>query len=139
MGAANPFRITFKNLTYTIRGRRDTLQQTLLDNVSGSCRSSRLTAILGPSGAGKTTLVRHLCPPVPKVDRWHMHLFISRILKSKKLLAQSKRFDGSVQVTAAEDPGMLPLGWQAAWHCFGEWAAGTAQTIQASGGCCLAE
>lgn len=137
MEAANPFRITFKNLTYTIRGRRDTLQHTLLDNVSGSCRSPRLTAILGPSGAGKTTLVRHLCPPVPKVDRYaSFHLEDSQ---TKKLLAQSKRFDGSVQVTAAEDPGMLPLGWQAAWHCFGEWAAGTAQTIQASGGCCLAE
>lgn len=52
-----PVDITFSRLTYTIQGSRDATQYTLLNNVSGSCMSSRLTSILGPSGAGKTTLV----------------------------------------------------------------------------------
>ena len=52
-----PVDLKFSGLSYTIQGSRDAAQYTLLNKVSGSCMSSRLTSILGPSGAGKTTLV----------------------------------------------------------------------------------
>ena len=48
--------IAFNDLRFTIQSGKETLQ--LLQGVSGCCRSGRLTAILGPSGSSKTTLVR---------------------------------------------------------------------------------
>ena len=52
----HPPDISFSGLTYTI-SQRNKEEKVLLNNVSGQVGSSRLTAILGPSGAGKTTLV----------------------------------------------------------------------------------
>lgn len=49
--------IAFNDLRFTIQSGKETLR--LLQGVSGACRSGRLTAILGPSGSSKTTLVWH--------------------------------------------------------------------------------
>ena len=55
--------IAFNDLRFTIQSGKETLQ--LLQGVSGCCRSGRLTAILGPSGSSKTTLVRMPRPKCP--------------------------------------------------------------------------
>lgn len=59
--------LVWRNLTYTVsrfhwkdlvRGRqRGYSYRQLLDSISGSVRSGELVAIMGPSGAGKTTLI----------------------------------------------------------------------------------
>jgi ABC-type multidrug transport system ATPase subunit len=46
---------TWKDLTYTVQNSGKTL--TLLDKVSGYCKAGTLTALMGSSGAGKTTLM----------------------------------------------------------------------------------
>jgi len=43
---------TWKNLSYTVQGNLK-----LLDDVSGYCKAGTLTALMGSSGAGKTTLM----------------------------------------------------------------------------------
>jgi putative ABC transport system ATP-binding protein len=48
------FAITFKNVTYKDEA------QSIIRNVSGSFRKGKITTLVGPSGAGKTTLFR-LC------------------------------------------------------------------------------
>ncbi|KAI8896887.1 P-loop containing nucleoside triphosphate hydrolase protein [Globomyces pollinis-pini] len=48
--------------------------KTILQGVSGPIRSSRMTAIMGPSGAGKTTFMNVLCG---KVNRTSGHLWVS--------------------------------------------------------------
>ena len=45
------FCVTWKNLSVTLR-RKNTV---LIDNVSGVAQSGRVLALMGPSGAGKTT------------------------------------------------------------------------------------
>jgi ABC-type multidrug transport system ATPase subunit len=46
---------TWKNLTYTVQaGGKDLV---LLDDVFGYCKAGTLTALMGASGAGKTTLM----------------------------------------------------------------------------------
>eukprot|EP00741_Cyanophora_paradoxa_P019998 tig00021179_g19301.t1 len=50
--------LTFKNLSYSVPDPSDKKQtKTLLDNVTGYCRSGDLVALMGPSGGGKTTLL----------------------------------------------------------------------------------
>jgi len=49
--------LTFKSLGITLRSNG----MKVLNGVSGSCRPGRVTAIMGPSGAGKTTLMNALC------------------------------------------------------------------------------
>ncbi|ORY27081.1 ABC transporter [Naematelia encephala] len=46
---------TWKNLDYTVHA--DGKQRKLLDNVFGYCKAGTLTALMGASGAGKTTLM----------------------------------------------------------------------------------
>ena len=43
--------LTFSSVSFTARGKR------ILDGVSGVCAPGTLTAIMGPSGAGKTTFL----------------------------------------------------------------------------------
>lgn len=54
-----PMDIKFINLTYTIKKKREE-PKTLLHNVSGTFLSGKLTAVLGPSGAGKTSMLNVL-------------------------------------------------------------------------------
>ncbi|CUI11977.1 ABC transporter, putative, partial [Bodo saltans] len=51
---------TWENLTYDVQVTGDDGQpamRTLLHNVSGTARGGRVLAVMGPSGAGKTTLM----------------------------------------------------------------------------------
>eukprot|EP01102_Stenamoeba_stenopodia_P013098 TRINITY_DN41_c0_g1_i1.p1 TRINITY_DN41_c0_g1~~TRINITY_DN41_c0_g1_i1.p1 ORF type:complete len:626 (-),score=152.04 TRINITY_DN41_c0_g1_i1:84-1961(-) len=60
-GKVKPVEITWKNLTSTITvGRRKKKTRTLLNNVNGYVRPGQLLAIMGPSGAGKTTMLNLL-------------------------------------------------------------------------------
>ncbi|WWD20474.1 hypothetical protein CI109_104950 [Kwoniella shandongensis] len=47
--------LTWKNLTYTVNANGKPRQ--LLDNIFGYCKAGTLTALMGSSGAGKTTLM----------------------------------------------------------------------------------
>lgn len=49
--------ISFEDITYTVvKGDR---KIEILKGISGGCLSGRVLAIMGSSGAGKTTLVSH--------------------------------------------------------------------------------
>lgn len=50
--------ISFTDLSFVVVDRATKLPRKLLADVSGTIHSGSLTAIMGASGAGKTTLVR---------------------------------------------------------------------------------
>lgn len=50
--------ISFKNVNYSVKTKEGTKQ--ILQNMSGLCKSGTVTAILGPSGGGKTSLLNVL-------------------------------------------------------------------------------
>jgi len=59
--------ISWRNLSYTIADKNsDSGRKVVLDNVSGDAKPGRLLAIIGPSGAGKTSLINALAGRVPK-------------------------------------------------------------------------
>jgi ABC-type multidrug transport system ATPase subunit len=62
-----PFRvdITFKELGLKIKGT----EKKVLDGVTGTIRSGRVTAVMGPSGAGKTTFMSTLANKAHYGDR----------------------------------------------------------------------
>lgn len=53
--------------------RKDGSVQKILDGVSGSAKAGRLLAIMGPSGAGKTSLLNALAQQVPFSKRLEFH------------------------------------------------------------------
>ncbi|XP_055640435.1 ATP-binding cassette sub-family G member 1-like isoform X2 [Toxorhynchites rutilus septentrionalis] len=73
VGRSNEFTFTFENVTnrknvptgrgfscFVKRSASDQCSEVILNNVSGKFRSGRLTAILGPSGSGKSSLLNVL-------------------------------------------------------------------------------
>ena len=61
--------IEFSNLTYRVPERsscRHSGFKTILKNVSGSFRSGQLSAVMGPSGAGKTSLLNVMAGYITK-------------------------------------------------------------------------
>jgi ABC-type multidrug transport system fused ATPase/permease subunit len=65
-----PLELVFKNLTFSVVDKKETKRQrktrrrgdepikkVILNNLNGIFRAGRLTAIMGPSGAGKTSLL----------------------------------------------------------------------------------
>jgi hypothetical protein len=61
LGSKVPFNITFHALTYTVVKGDKRIE--ILKGISGTCTSGRVLAIMGASGAGKTTLVSDGAPP----------------------------------------------------------------------------
>ena len=63
MTTVEPLNLVFKDLTYTVidekasKLKKATVEKTILNNLNGYFRHGRLTAIMGPSGAGKTSLL----------------------------------------------------------------------------------
>ena len=57
-----PFRVTWKDISYTVPqkscGRNDKI---ILNGVSGYFDSGKVTAIMGPSGGGKSSLLGCIC------------------------------------------------------------------------------
>lgn len=51
-----PVRVEYKNIHFRIP-KRDGPEVHILKDVSGVCHPGRLLSVMGPSGAGKTTLV----------------------------------------------------------------------------------
>ena len=52
------YTLVFEQLTYSVKPRRrGSKRLVILNSVSGRCESGRLMAVMGRSGAGKTTLV----------------------------------------------------------------------------------
>jgi len=72
---ANPFHdletryqtmLEWTNICYSIKQKRKRPRKTILDDVSGIARAGCLLAIMGPSGAGKTTLINALAGRIEK-------------------------------------------------------------------------
>ena len=52
-----PCELDFRDISFEV-ATKDGRKLKILQNVSGRCRTGRLTALMGASGAGKSTLVR---------------------------------------------------------------------------------
>lgn len=57
---AQPVSVTFENISYSVKGKKDQPDKQLLHNITGALKPGRLTAIMGASGAGKTTFMNVL-------------------------------------------------------------------------------
>ncbi|KAM3141201.1 hypothetical protein pb186bvf_006586 [Paramecium bursaria] len=59
--------IAFKNIKYSVPSNIDTkVQRTILNDITGICPGGQITAILGSSGAGKTSLLNVLACRIAK-------------------------------------------------------------------------
>jgi ABC-type lipoprotein export system ATPase subunit len=56
VGAVAAYTLEFNDVSYFVKLKGGKTKQ-ILHNVSGTCVSGRLMALMGPSGAGKTSLV----------------------------------------------------------------------------------
>ncbi|CAB0029612.1 unnamed protein product [Trichogramma brassicae] len=65
VGSSPQVDIQFQNVSYSVPIKKGKWKE-ILKNVSGEFRSGRLTAILGPSGAGKTSLLNLLAKQGPR-------------------------------------------------------------------------
>ena len=63
MTNVEPLNLVFKDLTYKVIDEKESklkgtnIEKIILNNLTGCFRHGRLTAIMGPSGAGKTSLL----------------------------------------------------------------------------------
>jgi ABC-type glutathione transport system ATPase component len=61
--------LRWKNIELAVEKKtkhKGTIKTSILSNVSGEAKSGRLLAIVGPSGAGKTSLLNALAKRVPR-------------------------------------------------------------------------
>jgi ABC-type multidrug transport system ATPase subunit len=56
-GLLEPFQVTWKELTYRVPGKLFQPKKIILNNVSGYFKSGQITAVMGPSGSGKSSLL----------------------------------------------------------------------------------
>ncbi len=56
-GLLEPFQVTWKELTYRVPGKLFQPKKIILNNISGYFKSGQITAIMGPSGSGKSSLL----------------------------------------------------------------------------------
>lgn len=103
--------ITFENLTYKIV-QKDKTEKALIDAASGCVRPGRLTAIMGASGAGKTTFMnllagrikanstRHVTGSVRVngQENKHVQRISGYVLQEDVLLPHLVRFDADKHV-----------------------------------------
>jgi len=61
--------IEFRDLSVTIKGQQN---KTLLDRVSGTFRAGHMSAIMGPTGAGKTTFLNAVCGKLKTRGGWEV-------------------------------------------------------------------
>ena len=64
----NPVSITFKDITYSIASKKKGTKH-ILRGLSGSLQPGTMTAIMGPTGSGKTSLLNVLANRMPKTKK----------------------------------------------------------------------
>lgn len=52
--------ITFESINYSIKSTKQDAERVILKNLNGICNGGQVTAIMGASGAGKTSLLNIL-------------------------------------------------------------------------------
>jgi len=82
LGASYQVKLEWRNICYSIKKKRKQLK-VILDRVSGTASPGRLLGILGPSGAGKTTLINALAG---RIEKQKGSEYSGRMLINSKIL-----------------------------------------------------
>merc|ERR1719419_773478 len=82
LGASYQVKLEWRNICYGIKKKRKQLK-VILDRVSGTASPGRLLGILGPSGAGKTTLINALAG---RIEKQKGSVYSGRMLINSKIL-----------------------------------------------------
>jgi len=82
---ASPSSFTFHNISFAIGSKKTPNSSQILSQVSGSLKSGRLTAVMGPSGSGKSSLLNALIGRLESPKKNTYTLTGTRYLNDKPL------------------------------------------------------